>query len=91
MKGGEAYGILLSDLISEKGGLYMPKAIVHKVSDEIKAQSIETLKVRKDTLAYLRKNGFNTIKDFVDRQAEVPSKYKGNIYAYLIFGIEDID
>lgn len=69
----------------------MPKAVVHKVSEEVKARSIETLKVRKDTLAYLRKNGFKTIKDFVDRQAEVPSEYRGNIYAYLIFGIEDTE
>ena len=67
----------------------MSKAVVHKVSDKIKAQSIETLKVRKETLDYLRKNGFKTIKDFVDRQAEVPNEVRGNIYAYLIFGIED--
>lgn len=65
------------------------KLIVHKVPDEQKAQSIETLKVRKETLEYLRKNDFKTIGDFVKRQNEVPSKYRGNIYAYLIFGIED--
>ena len=65
------------------------KAIVHKVSDEQKAQSIETLKVRKATLEYLRQNGFKTIGDFVDRQHEVPSEFRGNIYAYLIFGLED--
>ena len=65
------------------------KAIVHKVPDEVKAQSIETLKVRKETLEYLRKNGFKTIGDFVKRQAEVPSEFRGNIYAYLIFGMED--
>ena len=65
------------------------KAIVHKVPDEIKAQSIETLKVRKETLDYLRNNGFKTINDFVKRQEQVPSQFRGNIYAYLIFGIED--
>ena len=65
------------------------KAIVHKVSDEQKAQSIETLKVRKETLDYLRENGFKTIGDFVQRQAEVPSEFRGNVYAYLIFGMED--
>ena len=90
MKGGDLYGIiLLSDLISEKGGLCMQQSIVHKVSDEVKTQSIETLKVRKETLNYLRKNGFKTIQDFIDRQDKVPKKFKGNIYAYLIFGIED--
>jgi len=90
LKGGEAYVILYSDIsISEEGGLYMPKAIVHKVPDKVKARSIETLKVRKETLDYLRENGFKTIKDFVDRQAEVPNEFRGNVYAYLIFGMED--
>ena len=65
------------------------KAIVHKVPDEQKAKSIETMKVRKETLDYLRKNGFETIGDFVKRQHEVPSSYRGNVYAYLIFGLED--
>ena len=65
------------------------KAIVHKVPDEVKSQSIETLKVRESTLEYLRKNGFKTIKDVVDRQFEIPKKYRGNIYIYLIFGVED--
>ena len=65
------------------------KAIVHKVPDEVKAQSIETLKVRKDTLEYLRKHGFKTIEDVVKKQSKIPKKYRGNIYAYLIFGMED--
>ena len=65
------------------------KAIVHKVPDEIKAKSIETLKVRKETLDYLRNNGFKTINDFVERQEQIPSQFRGNVYAYLIFGIED--
>lgn len=63
--------------------------IQHAVPETIKAQSIETLKVRKETLNYLRENGFKTIKDFVDRQNEVPNEFRGNVYAYLIFGIED--
>lgn len=67
----------------------MSKPIVYKVPDEVKAQSIETLKVRKTTLEYLRNNGFRTIQDFVDRQLEVPSEFRGNIYAYLVFGLED--
>ena len=65
------------------------KAIVHKVPDEQKALSIETMKVRKETLDYLRQNGFETIGDFVKRQFEVPSQYRGNVYAYLVFGLED--
>ena len=64
------------------------KAIVHKVPDEQKAQSIETLKVRKETLDYLRKKGFKTIGDVVKKQEKIPKKYRGHIYAYLIFGIE---
>ena len=56
--------------------------------DEVQKQSIETLKVRKETLEYLRNNGFYTILDVIERQNEVPSQYRGNIYAYLIFGIE---
>ena len=65
------------------------KAIVHTLSKEEAEQSIETLKVRKKTLDYLRENGFKTIKDFVERQEQVPSEFRGNIYAYLMFGIED--
>lgn len=64
------------------------KLIVHKVPDEVKRQSIETLKVRKETLEYLRNNGFQTILDVIERQNEIPSQYRGNIYAYIIFGIE---
>lgn len=64
------------------------KLIVHKVPDEVKKQSIETLKVRKKTLKYLRQNGFETIRDVVERQDEIPNLYKGNIYAYIMFGIE---
>ena len=63
--------------------------IVQKVPDEIKKQSIETLKVRKETLKYLRQNGFKTIDDVVKRQMEIPGEYRGNIYAYLFFGMED--
>ena len=72
-----------------KGGRAMSKAIVHKVPDEVRCQSIETLKVRKETLEYLRKKGFKTINDFIEKQDKVPKKYRGNIYAYLIFGMED--
>lgn len=64
------------------------KLIVHKVPDEVKKQSVETLKVRKNTLEYLRQNGFETIRDVVERQDEIPNIYKGNIYAYIMFGIE---
>lgn len=64
------------------------KLIVHKVPDEVKKQSVETLKVRENTLEYLRKNGFETIRDVVERQDEIPNIYKGNIYAYIMFGIE---
>lgn len=65
------------------------KAIVHKVPEDVRKQSIETLKVRKETLEYLRQNGYKTIDDIIDRQSEIPSEYRGNIYAYLIFGIEE--
>ena len=65
------------------------KAIVYKVPSEVRKQSIETLKVRKETLEYLRQNGFKTIEDFINKQNQVPGKYRGNIYAYLIFGMED--
>ena len=65
------------------------KRIVYEVPAEVKKQSIETLKVRKTTLEYLRQNGFKTIEDIIDKQLEIPSEYRGNIYAYLMFGIED--
>ena len=66
----------------------MSKAFVYKVPDDIKRQSIETLKVRKTTLEYLRQNGFKTIDDIVKRQDEIPSEFRGNIYAFIMFGIE---
>ena len=64
------------------------KRIVYKVPSEVKKQSIETLKVRKMTLEYLQ-NGFKTVEDIIDKQLEIPSMYRGNIYAYLMFGIEE--
>ena len=36
----------------------------------------------------MKKNVFTTIDDIIDRQSEIPSEYRGNIYAYLIFGME---
>lgn len=66
----------------------MSKAMIYKVPDDIKQQSIETLKVRKTTLEYLRQNGFKTIDDIVKRQDEIPSEFRGNIYAFIMFGIE---
>ena len=65
------------------------KRIVYKVPSEVKKQSIETLKVHKMTLEYLRQNGFKTVEDIIDKQLEIPSMYRGNIYAYLMFGIEE--
>ena len=67
----------------------MSKAFVYKVPDDIKRQSIETLKVRKESLEYLRTNGFKTIDDIIDRQNEIPTEIIGNIYAYIMFGMED--
>ncbi|MCI6202434.1 MAG: hypothetical protein MR663_00700, partial [Lachnospiraceae bacterium] len=57
------------------------KLIVHKIPVEMQKQSIETLKVRKETLEYLRNNGFYIILDVIERQNEIPSQYRGNIYA----------
>ena len=34
------------------------KAIVYKVPEKVKRQSVETLKVRKETKEYLRQNGW---------------------------------
>lgn len=67
----------------------LEKRIVYKVPSDVRKQSVETLKVRKTTLEYLRQNGFKTVEDIVDKQLEIPSEYRGNIYAYLMFGIED--
>lgn len=64
------------------------KAIVHKVPENVRRQSIETLKVRKESLEYLRQNGYKTIDDIIERQNEIPTEIRGNIYAYIIFGIE---
>ena len=67
----------------------LEKRIVYKVPSDVRKQSVETLKVRKTTLEYLRQNGFKTVEDRIDKQLEIPSEYRGNIYAYLMFGIED--
>lgn len=64
------------------------KAIVHKVSKNVRRQSIETLKVRKESLEYLRKNGYKTIDDIIERQNDIPTEIRGNIYAYIMFGME---
>lgn len=64
------------------------KAIVHKVPENVRRQSIETLKVRKESLKYLRQNGYKTIDDIIERQNEIPTEIRGNIYAYIMFGIE---
>lgn len=67
----------------------MSEKIVYKVPEKVRIKSIETLKVREKTLEYLRKNEFKTIEDIINRQEEIPSEFRGNIYAYLMFGIED--
>ena len=67
----------------------MSDKIVVKVPKEVRVQSIETLKVRKETLEYLRENDFKTVEDIIDRQYDIPDQYRGNIYAYLFFGMED--
>ena len=65
------------------------KAIVHKVPENVRRQSIETLKVRKESLEYLRQNGYNTIDDKIERQNEIPTEIRGNIYAYIMFSMEE--
>lgn len=67
----------------------MSDKIVVKVPKEVRVQSIEPLKVRKETLEYLRENDFKTVEDIIDRQFDIPDQYRGNIYAYLFFGMED--
>lgn len=64
------------------------KKIVHRVPDDIRVKSIETLKVNETVLEYLRQNGYKTIEDFIDRQFEVPEDYRGDIYMFLIYGID---
>lgn len=64
------------------------KAIVYTLSEEERERSIDMLKVRNETLDYLRKHGFKTWHDIVEKQDKIPEKYRGNIYAYIMFGIE---
>ena len=64
------------------------KAIVHKVPGNVRRQSIETLKIRKESLEYLRQNGYKTIDDIIERQNDIPTEIRGNIYAYIMFGME---
>ena len=62
------------------------KAIVYTVPEEVRKQSVETLKVRKETLEYLRKHNFKTIEEIVKKQERIPKKYRGNIMYALMFG-----
>lgn len=64
------------------------KAIVYKVPENVRRQSIETLKVRKESLEYLRQNGYETVDDIIERQNEIPTEIRGNVYAYIMFGME---
>lgn len=66
----------------------MSEKIVVKIPEEVRIQSIETLKVRRETLEYLRENNFKTVEDIIDRQFDIPAQYRGNIYAYLMFGMD---
>lgn len=38
--------------------------------------------------SYLRQNGYKTIDDIIERQNEIPTEIRGNIYAYIMFGME---
>lgn len=67
----------------------MEEKMVFKIPKETYVKSIETMKVRKETLEYLRQHNFKTIEDIIDRYQEIPSPFRGNIYAFLFFGIED--
>ena len=64
------------------------KPFVHQLTKEECDANIETLKVGEETLSYLRKKGFKTVKDFVDKQDKVPKKHRVPILKYLIFGID---
>lgn len=66
------------------------KKIVYKVPDEVKAQSIETLKVKEEVLEYLRANDFKIIDDVVRRKEELPPEIKGSILGYLILGLTNL-
>lgn len=48
------------------------KSIVHEISKEDAQASIETLKVCPETLEYLRKKGFKTIHDVIEKQDKIP-------------------
>lgn len=87
----KAFGGILQETLMPDGDdvSHVRKTYSIQGSFGCKKQSIETLKVRKTTLEYLRQNGFKTVEDIIDKQLEIPSEYRGNIYAYLMFGIED--
>ena len=61
------------------------KPIVYKVPKDVQKRSIETMKVREDTLEYLRQNGFKTIGETVEKYDEIPAQFGGNIMYYLMF------
>lgn len=63
------------------------KAVIREIPENAKKKSIETLKVRRETLEYLRKNGFRTIDDVLKRQDEIPDEFRGNVLACVVFSI----
>lgn len=64
------------------------KPIQYRVPDEVRRQSIETLKVDDDVLEYLRERGIKTIGETIPLQDEFPTHVVGQVNGCIIFGID---
>ena len=63
----------------------MPEFII---PDEVKNKSVGDIGLRSDIVAYLRENGYATIRDVINNQDKIPNKYLTPIKAKLIFNID---
>lgn len=57
------------------------------IPKEIWQQPIEWLEGTPEIMEYLRKNGFKTVRDIIDRQKTIPEKYSLPIKKKIIFNI----
>ena len=62
--------------------------IVHRVPDEIRVKSVETLEVKPEVIMYLQTHGYETIEDVIKNQDKLPKEIIVPIRAKLIFGID---
>lgn len=65
--------------MSEKNAFTIPR--------EIWTQPIEWLEGTPEIMEFLRKRGYKTVRDIIDNQNKIPTKYSVPLKEKIIFGI----